>query len=144
MIRPFKKSDIDQVACLWLHTNILAHSFIPADYWQANLETVKNLLSQAELYVYEDTKQIKAFIGLDNTYIAGIFVDSQTQSCGIGKQLLDYTKSQKPQLTLNVYQKNQRAISFYQREHFHIHSQAIDPATGELEYHMLWLPQSSS
>ena len=55
------------------------------------------------------------------------------QSCGIGKLLLDYIKDKKVSLRLNVYQKNARAISFYQREGFIIQCEGLDEATGEKE-----------
>ena len=55
------------------------------------------------------------------------------QSCGIGKFLLDYIKDKKVRLQLNVYQKNTRAISFYQREGFIIQCEGLDEATGEKE-----------
>ncbi len=44
----------------------------------------------------------------------------------------------KVSLRLNVYQKNARAISFYQREGFIIQCEGLDEATGEKEYIMLW------
>ena len=47
-----------------------------------------------------------------DNYIAGIFVKEAAQSKGIGKQLLNYVKELKSVLSLNVYQKNIRAISF--------------------------------
>ena len=55
------------------------------------------------------------------------------QSCGIGKLLLDYIKDKKVSLQLNVYQKNARAISFYQRDGFIIQCEGLDEATGEKE-----------
>ena len=58
--------------------------------------------------------------------------------CGIGKLLLDYIKDKKVRLQLNVYQKNARAISFYQREGFIVQCEGLDEATGEKEYTMLW------
>ncbi len=54
-----------------------------------------------------------------------------------GKLLLDYIKDKKERLELNVYQKNARAISFYQREGFIIQCEGLDEATGEKEYTML-------
>ena len=39
---------------------------------------------------------------------------------------------------LNVYQKNTRAISFYQREGFEIQYSGLDEATGEKDYVMAW------
>ena len=60
------------------------------------------------------------------------------QSHGIGKKLLDYIKNKKTKLQLNVYQKNVRAILFYQRERFIIQSEQLDESTGEKEYVMSW------
>ena len=60
------------------------------------------------------------------------------QSYGIGKLLLDYIKNKKVRLRLNVYQKNTRALSFYQREGFDIQCEGFDEVTGEKEYTMLW------
>ncbi|MDY4116009.1 MAG: GNAT family N-acetyltransferase [Blautia sp.] len=75
---------------------------------------------------------------LNDEYIEGIFVADEMQSCGIGKLLLDYIKDKKVRLQLNVYQKNARAISFYQREGFIIQCEGLDEAAGEKEYTMLW------
>jgi len=36
MIRELRKADINKVANIWLDTNITAHYFIPAQYWQNN------------------------------------------------------------------------------------------------------------
>lgn len=60
------------------------------------------------------------------------------QSHGIGKSLLDCIKDKKVRLQLNVYQKNVRAMSFYQREGFTIQSEGLDEFTGEKEYVMNW------
>ena len=60
------------------------------------------------------------------------------QSHGIGKSLLDYIKDKKVRLQLNVYQKNVRAMSFYQREGFTIQREQLDEFTGETEYVMDW------
>ena len=51
MIRKLQKADINQVADIWLDTNIKVHNFIPAQYWKDNFELVKELLLQAEVYV---------------------------------------------------------------------------------------------
>ena len=138
MIRKLQKADINRVADIWLKTNLKAHFFISEQYWISNYEFVKELLPQAEVYVYEDDKMIQGFVGLNDEYIEGIVVSDEMQSCGIGKLLLDYIKDKKVRLQLNVYQKNTRAISFYQREGFIIQCEGLDEATGEKEYTMLW------
>ena len=138
MIRKLRKTDHDEVAYIWLHTNKKAHDFIAETYWDEHFEMVEGMLGDAEIYVFEEQGQIKGFVGLDGEYIAGIFVREKEQSLGIGKQLLDFVKSLKGQLKLNVYQKNERAIKFYTREQFEIQDEQTDEATGEAEYLMLW------
>lgn len=138
MIRKLRKTDINRVADIWLKTNLKAHYFIPEQYWTNNYEVVKEMLPQAEVYVYEDDKIIQGFVGLNNEYLEGIFVADEMQSCGIGKLLLDYIKKKKPRLRLNVYQKNTRAISFYQREGFIIQCEGWNASTDENEYTMSW------
>ena len=138
MIRELRKVDINKVAEIWLDTNIKTHYFISAQYWKSNFELVKQLLLQATVYVYEDKQEIQGFIGLSNEYIEGIFVSAEMQSQGIGKILLNYVKGKRNKLILNVYQKNTRAISFYQREGFEIQYSGLDEATGEKDYVMAW------
>lgn len=138
MIRRLQKADVDRVMDLWLDTNLKAHNFVHAAYWRNNFELVKEMLPQAEVYVYEDAGEIQGFVGLSGEYIEGIFVADETQSQGIGKRLLDHMKAIKDTLRLNVYQKNTRAIRFYQREGFVIQHEGSDESTGEKEYTMLW------
>lgn len=140
MIRAFAEKDSDTVMQIWLNTNLQAHFFIPKEYWEENYEAVKSALPQTEIYVYENekTKQIDGFIGLSETYIEGIFVRKGVQSNGIGKQLLMYAKRGKSNLRLCVYQKNPRAVQFYQREQFVIQTESIDENTNQKEYVMVW------
>lgn len=140
MIREYRKNDLVTIMQIWLDTNIQTHNFISEKYWIDNYELVKEMLPQAEIYLYEDdiSNRIEGFIGLINNYIAGIFVRDGVQSKGIGKQLLDYVKSFKSNLNLSVYQKNERAICFYQREHFVIQSENVDKNINENEFIMSW------
>ena len=52
--------------------------------------------------------------------------------------MLDYAKERKTKLSLSVYQKNRRAVQFYQREHFIIQAENIDNETNEKEFKMVW------
>lgn len=140
MIRKLRESDLSAVMKIWLDTNIKSHNFVSKEYWTSNYEMVKEILPKSEIYVYEedDTNLIDGFIGLLDSYLAGLFVKDTAQSKGIGKQLLDYAKSIKSEMTLSVYQKNIRAIHFYQREQFQIQSENIDDNTNEKEFIMIW------
>lgn len=140
MIRRFREKDLTSIMQIWIDTNVKSHSFIPKEYWTDRYTMVEGILPQAEIYVYEHdgSHQIDGFIGLTGNYIAGIFVKEAAQSKGIGKQLLDYVKKIKPTLSLSVYQKNIRAVQFYQREQFIIQSEHIQFDTNEKELMMAW------
>lgn len=138
MIRRLQKADVDRVMALWLGVNLKAHDFVPAAYWRNNFEPVKEMLPQAEVYVYESAGEIQGFVGLSGEYIEGIFVVDEMQSQGIGRRLLDHMKATKDTLYLSVYQKNTRAIRFYHREGFVIQREGLDESTGEKEFTMLW------
>ncbi len=136
MIRELREADLDQVMELWLQSNEQAHAFIKEEYWKGHYREVRKLLPRAEVYVYEENGEIMGFIGADGPYIAGIFVDFRSRSMGIGKQLLDYVKLRKSTLTLQVYEKNERAVSFYRREGFMVKEKLVDEETGETEFQM--------
>lgn len=56
MISRLQSEYTGRVAEIWLEGNLNAHCFIPAQYWRDNFELVKELLGQAEVYVYEDDR----------------------------------------------------------------------------------------
>ena len=118
MIRQFEKYDIDEVMQIWQNENIKAHKFISEQYWKTNYNYVKEIIVNAELYVYVLKQQVIGFIGLNNNYIEGIFVDSKHQHNGIGKALLNKVKENRNNLMLKVYQKNTNAIKFYKHNGF--------------------------
>lgn len=138
MIREFKIEDLERVMEIWLQSNIETHSFIDKKYWEDNYSMVKEILPSAEIYIYEENKNILGFIGIIGSYIAGIFVDKNFRSQGIGKKILDYCKSLKRELSLSVYEKNIKAYSFYSREGFQVVEKKIDENTNEIELVMCW------
>ena len=138
MIRRFENKDLNQVMSIWLQVNMESHSFIGADYWKDNHEMVKDMIPKAEVLVSEENGQIRGFIGLIDTYIAGIFVRAEEQSKGIGRRLLNTAMEKSDNLCLSVYRKNVRAVKFYEHCGFRIVKQEIDEDTSEEEYMMEW------
>lgn len=138
MIREFEIEDLEKVMEIWLESNIDAHSFIDKKYWEDNYGMVKEILPNAKIYLYEENKNILGFVGLMENYIAGIFVDKNFRSQGVGRKLLDYCKNLKRELTLSVYEKNIKAYSFYSREGFQVVEKKIDENTNEIELVMCW------
>ena len=138
MIRKFEAKDTGHVMQIWLESNIGTHSFIPKNYWVSQYPSVQKQLLQADIFVYEQDSVIRGFVGIQKDYLAGIFVDENYRSMGIGKALLDYVKKIYPVFTLDVYRKNQRAVDFYIREGLSVVSEGVDENTAEAEYTMRW------
>ena len=138
MIRGMERRDLEAVAELWLAANLQAHAFIPASYWRENLPAVREQLVQAEVYVREEDGEILGFLGLQGETVAGLFVRDTARGRGIGKELLDFVKARREELTLHVYAENPRAAAFYRREGFRRRSRGLDPATGAAEDELVW------
>lgn len=137
MIQALKIADLDVVMQIWLEGNLQAHYFIAPEYWRQNYDFVKKILPQSTVYVYEDGA-IKGFIGLQDDFIAGIFVRQDYRGQGVGRQLLDFVKQKNHILQLTVYEKNVSAINFYKQNGFITISNQTDSATGEKEFLMQW------
>ena len=138
MIRKFEKNDINPVMQIWKNENIKAHKFISKEYWKNNYNYVKEILPNAEIYVYVLKENIVGFIGINENYIEEIFIDTNNQCKGIGTSLLNKVKENRDNLTLSVYKKNINAINFYKKNDFIITSENIDKDTAEIEYTMTW------
>lgn len=136
MIRKLKLEDLDEVMKIWVEANIEAHDFITEAYWKDNADLVRTLLPQAEVYVYEEKTKIRGFIGIQEGYVAGLFVEHNARRKGIGKALLSYCMDAYKSLTLKVYEKNTGAATFYQKQGFKFEKQDKDKQTGEMEWVM--------
>ena len=139
MIKEMDISEIDNVMRIWIEENTKAHDFIDREYWQSNYDFVKSAIADADVFVFEENEEIKAFIGIvEKSYIAGLFVSSKYQSKGIGEQLLTRCKEEYPTLKLDVYAKNLKAVNFYKKHGFKIDQEQEDTETNEVEYSMVW------
>ena len=142
MIRKMILQDIDAVLHIWLEGNLQAHPYIPRQYWLEQWVPMRQLyLPQATVWVFEEEKEkiVKAFIGIvENSFIAGLFVLPDFQGQGIGRALLAYCQNQYENLTLQVYCKNKKAISFYEKNNFQILAKQQEEENREDEFVMHW------
>ena len=137
MIRLFEFRDLDRIMEIWLEGNLTAHPFIKEEYWKQNYETVRSMLPNAEVYVFEEDGEVQGFIGMDAEYIAGLFVAEGHRGQGIGHQLISEVK-RKNRLSLHVYEKNIGAVAFYRAEGFRVENRMAEKETGEQEYLMVF------
>ena len=137
MIKKLTLDKLDEVMDIWLNTNIEAHNFISEQYWINNFDLVKEMIPNADVYIFEESNLIKGFIGIvDQNYIAGVFVRDRYQRQGIGKELLDYCKSKYSYLILDVFIRNKNALSFYRKNNFEVEKKHFNQQLQELEYTM--------
>lgn len=138
MIRLMTSTDVPDIMRIWIEGNLDAHDFIDGDYWRRNYDYVRRSIADSEVYVCTEKGEIVGFIGLEDDYIAGLFVDREYRGRGIGKRLVDHVKKRRSRLTLHVFMKNKRAVQFYRREGFSAPAQIGNTDVWEQEYHMLW------
>ena len=141
MIRNYKLQDTDRVIHIWLESSILAHRFIPAMYWIGKQEDMRNVyLPASHTYVFEDenTGLVQGFVSMTGSYLAALFVIPESQGTGIGKALLEHVKERHPEITLNVYAKNEPSVLFYEKQGFRLLKEQTEEGTGEEEFVMKW------
>lgn len=74
----------------------------------------------SNIYVFEENELVKGFIQMKGTEIYKLYVDTFFQSEGIGKHLIEYAIKEMHADNLWALEKNPRAISFYERQGFHL------------------------
>ena len=112
-----KVEDIESVMSIWFSSTVVAHRFIPLDYWEKNYNIVKDIyLPNAKTSVFEEDGMIKGFISIiDDSFIGALFVDSAYQGQEIGQVLINTTLNQYKLLSLAVYKYKVNSIYFYKK-----------------------------
>ncbi|MEZ8917018.1 N-acetyltransferase [Vibrio lentus] len=137
MIREYNPADIEAVLDIWLTASIKAHDFVVPEFWESQVANMRDLYIPASTtYVYQVDGEVRGFYSLYEGILAAIFVSTEHQGSGIGKQLMHHAKLERPNLSLNVYKENQATIQFYLSQGFSIVSEQVDEHTGHQEYTM--------
>lgn len=124
MIRKFLPTDIDDVMAIWLQGNLDAHPFISPHYWRKKLPAVRAAVLQASVYCYVDKNgRVCGFIGMQDDYIAGLFVARHARGHRVGTALLTTVKESHTTLILDVYLRNSTALRFYRQHGFVVTNQ---------------------
>ncbi|VEC02292.1 Uncharacterized N-acetyltransferase YjaB [Cedecea lapagei] len=140
MIRPFNPGEIDVLMALWLESTIAGHPFIAENYWHESVNLVRNVyIPQSKTWVYLHEGQLVGFISvMEKQFIGALFVALSCAGQGIGGKLLEKAKAEYPALSLEVYQKNYRAVHFYHRHGFRIEESAWQDETQHPTWIMGW------
>ncbi|MEY8711861.1 acetyltransferase [Mangrovibacter phragmitis] len=140
MIRRSRARDMPELLSLWLASTTAAHEFIPVSYWQASVPVVRDIyLPHATTWVYHEQGELQGFVSvLESRFIGALFIAPHSVGHGIGRELLSHVKHRYPLLSLEVYQKNSRAVSFYHAQGFRIIESAWQDDTQEPTWIMSW------
>jgi putative acetyltransferase len=140
MIRRLQPHEMDELIALWLASTIDAHPFISESYWHESESIVRNVyIPQSVTWVYIQNDKIAGFISvMDSLFIGALFVSEPFIGKGIGNALMAHVKKQYPALSLEVYQKNYRAVDFYHHQGFRIEESAWQNETHHPTWIMSW------
>lgn len=140
MIRKWTAKSLDPVLTLWLESTTFAHPFIDEQYWHDSLALVRDVyLPAAQTWVWEENDTLLGFVSvMDNQFVGALFVVPQALHRGIGSALLNEVKQRYPMLSLEVYQKNGRAVNFYHALGFRIEDGAWQEETKHPTWIMRW------
>ena len=138
IIRKFNEFDLKRVMRIWYDGNLEAHDFIDKNYWERNFGFVKRSLPESEVYVYEIDGYVVGFVGIDEGYIAGLFVDKEYRGVGIGTKLIEYVKELYEFFTLHVFENNYGAVTFYENRGLIKKEESVHEDLGEVEYLMYY------
>lgn len=140
MIRSAAAEEIPGLVDIWLRASLRAHDFIPEAFWSSRAEAMaRQRLPQAdELAVLEVEGRVIGFAALSGDHLEALFIDPEVQSYGHGSRLMAHAMAGHERLTLCVYSRNVRAVSFYRRLGFRAVEERVEPLTGENETLMAW------
>jgi len=140
MIRKWQNNDRSPLLALWLESTIYAHPFIEESYWHESEPLVRDVyFPAAYTWVWEEEGKVKGFISVMNQrFIGALFVAPDSIGHGIGRALLAFICDRYPDLSLEVYQKNSRAVNFYHAQGFRIEDSAWQDDTQQPTWLMRW------
>lgn len=140
MIRRLQPDEMDELIAVWLASTIQAHPFISENYWHESESIVRNVyIPQSATWVYPYQGKMVGFISvLDSLFIGALFVSEPFIGKGVGQALMEHAKALYPSLSLEVYQKNHRAVHFYHHQGFRIEESAWQTETHHPTWIMSW------
>lgn len=131
MIRPYKKSDEDEVADVWYQASLIAHSFLSEEFLISERQMLsERWLPMSETIVYEADGRVVGFLSLVGNEVGAIFVDPNHQRQGVGRALMDAAHEARPFLELEVFEANSGGRQFYEAYGFRLVGRHTNEASG--------------
>jgi GNAT superfamily N-acetyltransferase len=120
-LRRATDADSDAVADVFISSRATALPTVKFPYSDASVRNyVRNIfIGQTEAWVAVDGDEIRAVMSLKPGWVEQLYIATDAQGQGIGRQLLDLAKERSAgELQLWTFQVNDRARRFYERNGF--------------------------
>lgn len=118
-IRQSRSDEGHQTVAIWRAAVDATHNFLTDDDRGAIEREVRAFLPQASLWlaVNQDDRPL-GFMLMDGRHMEALFVDPAFHGRGIGAELVRHGLALHPDMTTDVNEQNDQAISFYERMGF--------------------------
>ena len=137
MIRKYRDTDLDDLLAVWYSASQIGHSFLTEEFFAKERKNIANqYLPNSETWIYEQDGKVVAFIAMLEDEVGGLFVGSDYQRSGIGKALIDYVRSSREFLELNVFEENLIGRRFYEKNGFRKIGRRVDRETGRIQHRL--------
>ncbi len=119
MIRKYQVTDLTKVIDIWYKSSTIAHPFLENDFVEKVKKDMREIyIPKAKTWVYEENNELVGFISMLGNEVAGLFVNPNQQTKGIGTQLVDFVAKLNNELEVEVFEKNKIGRSFYEKYGF--------------------------
>jgi ribosomal protein S18 acetylase RimI-like enzyme len=142
-IRPARPDETDEIARVWMESWVSVGLEEGSESLLANLRArvPREIENGWSLYVADDNGRIAAMLALHlpHRYLDQLFVASQYQGKGLGRQLLAFTRAHLPdEIWLRCVRENDSAWRWYEREGFVFEREEVEARTGLTMKYYRW------
>ena len=120
-VRRAAAGDAPALLHIWLEASRVGHPFLGVETLQEQLPKLRDVyIPHAQNWVAVEGDAILGFIGMVENHVGGLFVAPEAHRRGVGRLLLDHASERLGELTVEVYEQNRSACSFYRSCGFQI------------------------
>ncbi|MFN3944988.1 MAG: GNAT family N-acetyltransferase [Allosphingosinicella sp.] len=113
-VRQARPDDAPKLLQIWLEASRVGHPFLGEAVLQEQLPKLRDVyIPHADNWVATEGESILGFIGMVENHIGGLFVAPEAHRGGVGRLLLHHAANRLGELTVEVYEQNGSACSFY-------------------------------
>ncbi len=138
LIRPYAPTDFDAVTAIWLDSWRSTGVPSPVTLEELRERWPKELAKGWAVNVAVRASDVTGFIAIHDDCIEQLFIAPEHQGQGVGKQLLDYAKVQRPGGFHLTTARDSRSCNFYEREGLIPGIEATHPKFGHQVIEYCW------